>query len=75
MVPFICVPPGNAMSRQRLRRLQPATQVFLGLLAFTAVVWTLRGLGLLTFLPGIVIWVLILLCFGTGIFSSLQKMR
>ncbi|MBD2259630.1 hypothetical protein H6G13_18870 [Pseudanabaena sp. FACHB-2040] len=62
------------MSR-RLRRLQPATQIFLGLLAFTTVVWILRGLGILSFLPGAVIWVLILLCFGTGIFSSLQKMR
>ncbi|MBD0336451.1 MAG: hypothetical protein ICV62_13255 [Cyanobacteria bacterium Co-bin13] len=62
------------MSR-RLRRLQPATQIFLGFLAFTAVVWLLRGLGILSFLPGAVIWILILLCFGTGIFSSLQKMR
>ncbi|HEY9877880.1 MAG TPA: hypothetical protein V6D29_05455 [Leptolyngbyaceae cyanobacterium] len=62
------------MSRRPLR-LSPTTQLFLGALALTIVVWILRGVSLLAFLPGIVIWLLILLCFGLGIFSSLQKMR
>ncbi|HEY9763384.1 MAG TPA: hypothetical protein V6D07_12715 [Trichocoleus sp.] len=62
------------MSRRSFR-LRPTTQLFLGTLAFTAVIWILRGVSLLAFLPGIVIWLLILLCFGLGIFSSLQKMR
>lgn len=62
------------MSRRSFR-LSPTTQLFLGTLALTIVVWILRGVSLLAFLPGIVIWVLILLCFGLGVFSSLQKMR
>ncbi|WP_255524838.1 hypothetical protein [Nodosilinea sp. FACHB-13] len=41
----------------------------------TAIVWVLRGLSLLAFLPGLVIWLLILLCFGLGIVSSLQRIR
>lgn len=35
--------------------------VFLVVLALTAIVWLLRGLGLLTFIPGFVLWILILL--------------
>lgn len=60
---------------RRTHRIRPGTQLFLGLLGFTAVVWLLRGLTLLAFLPGILLWLLILLCFGTGIVLSLQKMR
>lgn len=60
---------------RRSRRLQPTTAIFLGVLALTIVVWAFRGLSLLAFLPGIFLWILILLCFGTGIISSLQKMR
>jgi hypothetical protein len=37
--------------------------------------WVLRGLTLLAFLPGVVLWILILLCFGLGIVASLQRMR
>jgi hypothetical protein len=62
------------MNRRRYR-LHPITQLFLGILALTLVVWVLRGLSLLAFVPGIVLWVLILLCFGLGIVSSLQRMR
>ncbi|HEY9736458.1 MAG TPA: hypothetical protein V6D06_09250 [Trichocoleus sp.] len=62
------------MSR-RSRRLHPTTGLFLGVLALTIVVWAFRGLSILAFLPGMVLWILILLCFGTGIVSSLQKMR
>lgn len=62
------------MSRRRYS-FHPITTLFLGTLAFTAVLWVLRGLSLLAFLPGIVLWVLILLCFGLGIVSSLQRMR
>jgi hypothetical protein len=29
----------------------------------------------LAFVPGLVIWLLILLCFGLGIVSSLQRIR
>jgi len=62
------------MARRR-QQLHPTTRLFLGTLVLTAVIWGLRGLAVLAFLPGIVIWVLILLCFGLGILSSLQRMR
>jgi len=51
------------------------TRLFLGMLTLTLVVWVLRGVALLAFLPGIVLWVLILLSFGLGIMSSLQRIR
>lgn len=60
---------------RRSARLHPTTSIFLVLLGLTITVWILRGFTLLAFLPGITIWILILLCFGTGIVSSLQKMR
>ncbi|MCG8367324.1 MAG: hypothetical protein MJA27_28800 [Pseudanabaenales cyanobacterium] len=56
-------------------RIPPGTQLFLSLLALTTIVWMLRGFGLLSFLPGMVIWLLILLCFATGILHSLKSMR
>jgi hypothetical protein len=55
--------------------LQPFTKLFLAALGLTLLVWVLRGFSLLAFLPGVVLWVLILLCFGLGIISSLQRMR
>lgn len=58
-----------------MSRLQFDTQLFLGVLALTVVVWLLRGLTLLAFLPGIVLWILILLCFGSGIFLLLRRLR
>lgn len=59
----------------RRRRLSLGTRIFLGLLALTAVVWLLRGLTVLAFLPGGVIWLLLLLTVGAGTFASLQRMR
>ncbi|HSM83741.1 MAG TPA: hypothetical protein VLS96_18780 [Nodosilinea sp.] len=62
------------MGRRRYP-LQPLTKAFLAALGLTALVWILRGLGILAFLPGLVIWVLILACFALGIVSSLQRIR
>lgn len=62
------------MSRRRYP-LQPLTKLFLGALGLTAIVWILRGLSVLAFLPGLVLWLLILICFGLGIVSSLQRIR
>lgn len=56
-------------------RLRPDTTAFLTILFITVLVWILRGLGLLTFLPGIVIWVLLLLTIGAGVFSGIQGTR
>jgi hypothetical protein len=49
--------------------------MFLLSLAATVAVWALRGLGLLTFLPGGVIWLLILLSIGTGVVNGLLGTR
>ncbi|MGF1567427.1 MAG: hypothetical protein ACFCVD_05060 [Nodosilinea sp.] len=62
------------MSRRRYP-LQPTTKLFLGAVALTLIIWVLRGLTLLAFLPGVVLWMLILLCFSLGMISSLQRMR
>jgi hypothetical protein len=62
------------MGRRRYP-LQPLTKAFLAVLGLTAILWILRGLSVLAFVPGLVIWVLILLCFGLGIVSSLQRIR
>lgn len=55
--------------------LRPTTQIFLLTLAVTAVVWVLRGFGILTFLPGGIIWLLILLSIGTGVVAGLMGTR
>ena len=62
------------MGRRRYP-LQPLTKAFLAVLGLTTILWILRGLSVLAFVPGLVIWVLILLCFGLGIVSSLQRIR
>lgn len=49
------------------------TKAFLLLLAITLTVWILRGVGLLTFLPGLVIWILLLLTISAGVASRLQR--
>ncbi|MBD3883874.1 hypothetical protein IFO70_19110 [Phormidium tenue FACHB-886] len=54
------------------RTLRPITTVFLALLGATAVLWILRGLGILSFLPSGVLWVLILLTVGAGVVNALQ---
>ena len=56
-------------------RLRPVTQLLLATMAMTAIVWILRGTGLLAFLPGIIIWLLLLACFAIALFSSLQSTR
>jgi hypothetical protein len=44
-------------------------------LAVTVFVYVLRGFGVLTFIPGGVLWLLILLTIGTGIVYGIQKTR
>ncbi|NJN58436.1 MAG: hypothetical protein HC840_14280 [Leptolyngbyaceae cyanobacterium RM2_2_4] len=57
------------------RAVRPETAVFLSFLGITLVVWVLRGVGLLTFLPGLVIWLLILLSVGAGVFDFIQRTK
>jgi len=58
-----------------MRRLSLPSQIFLALLGFTLLVWILRGLTILSFIPGIVLWFLLLLTIGAGVITSLQRMR
>lgn len=50
-----------------------STRIFWAILGITLLVWILRGVGLLTFIPGAVIWILILLSFVAGILSTLLR--
>lgn len=51
--------------------------VFAGTLALTVLVYVLRGFGVpgFTALPGLVLWVLILLSIATGLMYGVQKTR
>jgi hypothetical protein len=54
------------------RTLRPITTVFLALLSVTAVMWILRGLGILSFLPSGILWILIFFTMGAGVSNALQ---
>jgi hypothetical protein len=71
----IAYPVNRSMNRPMSRRLRPDTTIFLTVLFITILVWVLRGVGILTFLPGSVIWVLLILTIGTGVFSGIQRTR
>jgi hypothetical protein len=49
--------------------------LFLGCLGVTLLVYILRGMGILTFLPGGLIWLLILSSVVTGILYGVDKTR
>jgi hypothetical protein len=54
------------------KTLRPTTTVFLALLSATVVMWVLRGIGVLSFLPSGVLWVLIFLTVGAGVVTGLH---
>ncbi|TAE65577.1 MAG: hypothetical protein EAZ25_21135 [Oscillatoriales cyanobacterium] len=54
-------------------QLRLSTRIFWTVLGITLLVWILRGVGLLTFLPGGVIWILIFLSFVAGILSTVLR--
>ncbi|BAZ83326.1 MAG: hypothetical protein ACKO9I_01940 [Sphaerospermopsis kisseleviana] len=49
------------------------TQILGILLGMGIALWILRGLGILTFIPGGVIWLLLFGALGLGIFSYFQR--
>ncbi len=59
------------MSQSSLNR--RLTQTFGILLGIGIAVWVLRGFGLLTFLPGGIIWLFLLGAIAVGILSYVQK--
>ncbi|MBD1850416.1 hypothetical protein [Leptolyngbya sp. FACHB-711] len=58
-----------------LKSLRPETTIFLACLLLTVFIWVLRGLGILTFVPGSLIWFLILATVGTAIVNGLLSTR
>ncbi|PZO17686.1 MAG: hypothetical protein DCF25_10830 [Leptolyngbya foveolarum] len=56
-------------------KLKPGSQLLLFLVCFTIAVWVLRGLTLLSFLPGIVLWLLVVACLVVFLVNSLRSMR
>jgi hypothetical protein len=48
-------------------------QIFGILLGMSVAVWVLRGLGILTFIPGGIIWLLLLGAIAVGIISYAQR--
>lgn len=57
------------------RSLKPVTTAFLVALAVTLVIWVLRGLALLSFLPSSILWLLLLVTIGLGVFNGIQWTR
>lgn len=51
------------------------TMIFLITVGVFLAVWGLRGFGVLTFLPGVVIWVLLLCAIGAGVVDMVQRTR
>ncbi len=53
----------------------PRTTAFLICLGLTLLIWVARGLGVLTFIPGGLLWLLLLLTVGTAVFDIIQRTR
>ncbi|MBD1912892.1 MULTISPECIES: hypothetical protein [unclassified Leptolyngbya] len=51
------------------------TTLFLASLGILIAVWALRGFGILTFVPGLVIWLLMFTTIGSGIVDIVQRTR
>jgi hypothetical protein len=54
------------------RSIKPTTSAFLIVLMMTGLVWILRGLGVLTFIPGWILWGLILLCVLMAVIGAVR---
>ncbi|MEL6225080.1 MAG: hypothetical protein AAFR31_20820 [Cyanobacteria bacterium J06627_8] len=50
-------------------------RLFLMLLGVTLAVWIMRGIGIITFFPGGIVWILILCTIGSGTFAAIQKSK
>lgn len=55
-----------------MKRFKLTTRIFFAVLAVTIALWVLRGLSLLGFMPGIVLWVLIFACILLAVLSSIR---
>lgn len=57
------------------RRLRFGSRLLLSLIGLTLLVWILRGLRILTFIPGLAIWILLLSCCAVAMVNSFQATR
>jgi peptidoglycan/LPS O-acetylase OafA/YrhL len=55
--------------------MRPLTRLLFTLIGVLIALWVLRGVGILSFLPGIVLWFLIIGVFAIAIINSLQSAR
>lgn len=55
-----------------VKQFQTITLVFLGVLAVTLLIWVLRGLRVLGFVPGGFLWILIFACIVLVILSNIR---
>jgi hypothetical protein len=55
--------------------MSPRLSLFLVSLAVTLAFWVLRGLGILSFVPGLVLWVLIVISVGFAILATTRPRR
>lgn len=55
-----------------MRAYRPETTAMIVAIALTAVVWILRGFGILSFLPGSILWFLIFTTAGLITFNLLR---
>ncbi|MGB3613363.1 MAG: hypothetical protein WBA10_06160 [Elainellaceae cyanobacterium] len=53
----------------------PQTTAFLICLSLTLFVWVGRGLGLITFVPGGLLWILLLATVGAAVIDIIQRTR
>ncbi len=51
------------------------SRLFLMLLGITLGIWIMRGFGVLTFIPGGLIWILLLATIGTGVVYVVQRSK
>lgn len=49
--------------------------LFLVSLAVTLAFWVLRGLGILSFVPGLILWILLFISVGFGILATTRPRR
>jgi hypothetical protein len=47
--------------------------LFAVITTITLLVWILRGLQVLAFLPGVIIWILLVLSIATGVFRQVSR--
>ncbi len=55
-----------------MRAYRPVTTAMIIAIALTAIVWILRGFGILSFLPGGILWLLIFATAGLVTFNLLR---